>query len=772
MNYAPSPDQANSGISPGWKNPPTVMILRQDLEMSKPMHDEHSRRVGMWNDLLRVRGSAKAPEVKNRSRIQPKVIRRQAEWRYSALSEPFLGSSKLFQVKPSTFEDTASARQNEMILNWQFRTKLNRVKFVDDYVRSVVDDGSAIVRVGWKRATVMVNERVPVYDHLEIQSEEQLNEFKQALEMQAENFREFDEKAPPEMKAALDFYKESGTPSVAIQKGETTTKVEKILENYPTAEMVDPNNFYLDPSCGGDLAKALFAVVSFETSKAELLKEPKRYKNLENVNWETATPVTDTDHSSGKNDYSQNFTDVLRKKVIAYEYWGLYDINKTGELKPIVVTWIGDVIVRMEESPFPDQKIPFVVVPYLPVKREVFGEPDAEILEDNQKIIGAVSRGMIDLLGRSANGQQGFAKGFLDPLNRRRYDQGQDYEFNPVMASERGLIEHKYPEIPNSAMLMIGLQNQDAEALTGVKSFSGGISGQAYGEVAAGIRGALDAASKREMAILRRLAQGIVEIGIKWASMNAVFLSEKETVRVTNDQFVEVKREDLKGNFDLKVDISTAEVDDAQAKDLGFMLQTIGPDMETEIRMMILAEIAELKRMPELAKKLLSWKPTPDPIMEEMKKLQLEELRMKVDELRSKANLNDAKAREAGSNADGKDLDFVETETGTKHAREMEKSQAQAQGNQALQVTKALTSPRKEGEKEPDIEQAVGFNELSKKLDGHSSSTELERGAPPVDNTVVRDELVGQGDPRYSIGSRFYDPSADPTANPGLNLGE
>src|SRR5690606_9382127 len=122
---------------------------------------------------------------------------------------------------------------------------------------------------------------------------------------------------------------------------------------------------------------------------------------------------------------------------------------------------------------------------------------------------------------RSANGQQGFAKGMLDVLNRRRYEEGKDYEFNPNLSPAQGLIEHKYPEIPQSAMLMLQLQNQEAEALTGVKAFSGGLSGNSFGEVAAGIKGFLDAASKREMSILRRLAAGLVLIGKKIVAMNA-----------------------------------------------------------------------------------------------------------------------------------------------------------------------------------------------------------------------------------------------------------
>src|SRR5690606_6188500 len=113
--------------------------------------------------------------------------------------------------------------------------------------------------------------------------------------------------------------------------------------------------------------------------------------------------------------------------------------------------------------------LPFVAIPYLPVLRELNGEPDAELLEDNQKILGAVLRGMIDLLGRSANSQKGFAKGMLDPLNRRKYENGQDYEFNPTMPTDKGIIQHTFPELPQSALLMLNLQNQEAEALTGIK---------------------------------------------------------------------------------------------------------------------------------------------------------------------------------------------------------------------------------------------------------------------------------------------------------------
>ena len=694
-----------------WKNEPTVAALKNDLLAATSYHDTQMAKINRWNALMSqgVSGNKKNAPMKGRSTIQPKLIRRQAEWRYSALTEPFLGSNKLFKVSPVTFEDAKAAKQNELVLNWQFNSKINKVKFIDDFVRSTVDEGTSIVRVGWKRAVTKVIEEVPEYSYFAIQSEEELQLLQQALDLEAADPRTYLE-SPPELMAAVEYYKETGTPVMAQQTAVVPMEVEKILENRPTLEVLNPANVYVDPSCNGDFDKALFVIVGYETNKAEIKRESGKYINLDAVDWDnnSAQAVANFDSTT---DTSFKFEDKTRKKVVVYEYWGFYDINDTGEVEPIVAAWIGDTLIRLEANPFPDKKLPFTLTTYLPVKRDLFGEPDAELLEDNQKIIGAVSRGMIDLLGRSANAQQGIAKGMLDPLNRKRYEEGRDYEFNPSVHPTNGIIEHKYPDIPNSAMLMLNLQNQEAEALTGVKSFSGGIGGNTYGDVAAGIKGTLDAASKREMAILRRLAKGMSIIGSKIISMNGDFLSDTEVVRVTNSEFVQISREDLAGQFDLETDISTAEIDNQKAADMAFMLQTIGNTVSQDILMLLLSQIAALKKMPDLAEKLANYKPEPDPMQQQLQEIELEKAKAELLVLQTEAALNQAKTAQVAGEAQQKQLDHDEQAYGVKHGREMEKQQAQARGNQALQVTKALTS----GEA-PDIEAAIGYNTISEQL--------------------------------------------------------
>ena len=694
-----------------WANEPTLASLKSDLEQARPHHDAQVLKIKEWQDLLDIKGKAKPKSIKGHSSVQPRLIRRQAEWRYPDLSEPFLSANKIISINPRTFEDVEAARQNELVINWQFSTKIDKVKFIDDLVRSVVDEGTAIVRLGWERVIKQKMEEAPVFQYTPVFDPAYQQQIQQAILIKESNPRQFNENISPDIQEAVSYFEETGQLVMAQQIGTEQVSVDDVIENKPTVEVVNPTNIYIDPTCNGDFDKALFVIMSFETNKAELQKTG-RYVNLDKVDWEGNTVITEPNHETNTPD-TFNFNDETRKKVIAYEYWGFYDIHKTGELVPFVATWIGNVMIRMEENPFPDEKLPFVVVNYLPKKRDLYGEPDAEVLGDHQRIIGAITRGLVDSLGRSANAQQGFAKGMLDPLNRRRFENGEDYEFNPAMNPMQGYIEHKFPELPVTAINMLQIQNQEAEALTGVKSFSEGLSSTAYGEVARGMSGVMDASAKRSMSILRRLAKAMVKIGNKIVAMNYVFLSEEETIRITNMNFITIRREDLKGNFDLDVDISTADMDNMKAQDLGFMFQTLGPNMDPKISMMILSKIADLKRIPDLAQQLREYEPQPDPLEVQAKQLEIQKLQMEIKKLESDILYNQARAQKAMSEADGKDIDNYQTASGIKHSNEMDKQQAQARANQDLEITKALVKPRKEGEGLPDIEAGIGYNAMT-----------------------------------------------------------
>ena len=282
--------------------------------------------------------------------------------------------------------------------------------------------------------------------------------------------------------------------------------------------------------------------------------------------------------------------------------------------------------------------------------------------------------------------------------NLIRFRKGLDYEYNPVN-NPQAIYQHTFPEIPQSAMWLIQQQNSDAESLSGVKAFSNsGVSGSGLGDTDAGVRSAMDAASKREMSILRRIAHGLLKIGRKIMAMNAVWLTEAEIVRLTNGQFVPVRTDDLAGEYDLTLTISTAESDEAKSQDLGFMLQTLGNNMGMEFTQIILSEIARLKKMPELANKIENYKPQPDPVQQlEIAKLQAEiaKLQAEAQEAMAKSQVQGAKvgveqarAQVLQGDADLKTQKFVQDQTGESHIRELEKQDLANQGQLDLEVVK------------------------------------------------------------------------------------
>lgn len=704
-----------------WKNPPSIMDLKQDLMDARSSHDAQEAKITEWLDNLNITGKAKVNTPRGSSAIVPKLIRKQAEWRYASLSEPFLSTEELFNVKPVTWEDRKAAQQNELVLNHQFNTAIDKTRFIDEYVRAAVDEGTVIVRVGWEFHEEEYEDDFPV---VEFRINPELGPMHEQLhQMMEESPSQYETDVPEELKQAHDLTMEQGQPIEAVITGYRRETRTRTVYNRPTLEVCDYRNVIIDPTCMGDIDKAGFLIYSFESSKSQLEKDGK-YKNLDRIVISNSSILATPDHATSEGGKTFNFNDEPRKKFVVHEYWGYWDTDGTGILQPFVAAWVGDTLIRMEKSPFPDKKIPFVIEQYLPVRKNIYGEPDGALLEDNQKVIGAVTRGMIDIMGKSANGQTGIRKDMLDVTNRRKFDKGLDYEFNPNVDPRAGVFMHTYPEIPQSASFMLQMQNMEAESLTGVKSFSQGVSGQSLGDVAAGVRGALDAASKRELGILRRLSSGIVRIGRKIISMNAEFLSDKEVIRITNEDFVMIRRDDLAGNFDLKLSISTAEEDNNKAEQLAFLLQTVGPNGDPEMTKMILSDIAKLRKMPELAKRIESFQPQPDPLAQEKAQLEIELLKAQIAkenaqamQYQAGAQLDAAKVGTEGakqqhlkSDTDLMNLDFVEQESGVKQERDLQKAGEQARSQAQLKV---LDHEYKREEKKVDLLKEYMKNRIS-----------------------------------------------------------
>lgn len=696
------------GKQTGWANPPTVGNLQGDIDAARPSQQEYVSKLKLWMDYLETKGVGAAPKKKGRSSVQPKLIKKHAEWRHPSMSEPFLSSSKLFDVAPRTWEDKAAAVQAELLLNHQFERYVDKVAFIDEMVRVGDNQGTVVAEVGWKRITEMVPTEVPTIEFYPLPQEaaQELQRLQDDVALM-QNPLEFN-KLPTERKEAAMYTLANGTPVMGVITKVETILTEKIIKNHPTVQIIDLMNIFVDPSCAGNIPQARFIAYSFETSKGEL-RADGRYANIDHI-----TVSTNASAASGEAQHntttpnSFQFSDEERKRFVAYKMYALWDINGNGQLKPIVAVWANGILIQLDDSPFSDEEFPFVVIPVNPLPKQWHGEPDGELLIEQQKTVGALTRGMIDLLGRSANGQQGMPKQFLDAPNRRKFDEGEDYEYNPAMGNpEQLIIMHKYPEIPQSAMALMQQQYADAESYTGQNSWGGGVNSGSLGDVAAGIKGALAATAKREMSILRRYANGVAKIGMKFLSMSKDFLSDEEIIRVTNDEFVAITREGIDGKFDITVKVSSAEEDNLKAQELSFMLQTVGPKVDFGITKKVMAEVARLRKMPELAHDIFNFEPQPDPLAVAEANARVAKLNAEIETELAKKAYYEAQTRLLGAKADQQALETVEQGTGTKHVRDMAKLEAQGEANQDLTITKGLLDQGR-------TEEAIGYTQMTK----------------------------------------------------------
>lgn len=718
-----------------WKNEPKASDLMEDFTKASTYHAAQMTRISEW--LKQLHPETDKKRLKNgRSGIAPKVIRRFVEWRYASLASSILNERNLFNVMAQQPQYINASIQNSMVLNFQFNHLINKVKFVNDLVRTLVNEGTAIARIGWDSEIQTKEKEIPVYQYVEADIN-QANMLMQTLQMLEEEMQatgaEYAEDTqtfqnmPPDMAESLKQSQKFGRPVVAIDTGKTQIIKEQVeTRNRPEIKIINNADLVIDPTCDGDFSKAKFAIYRYKTSLSELKavnqKAPNTYMNLskfedstlKGVSADNAGLVDDllklpndvftdlvTDVNTGSSRISGfEFKDKPRQQMTAYEYWGYWDIDGTGVVQGIVATIVNNVIIRLQRNPFPDNKLPFVVIQYMPTKNSVYGEPDAELIGDNQQIIQALTRSIIDLNARSANGQTATPKGFLDPINAMKFRTGQDYEYNPIgMHPAEAVYTHTASETPQSVLALIQSQYAEAESAVGVKAFQNGIDGNAYGQVVAGMSQALTAMTQREGDIIFRIAKGLEEIGNKIVAMNQEWLSEEEVVAISGGEFVKISRDDLAGDFFLAVTIKSNSESEGKAQQLTFMAQTLGENVDWEIRKLMYTEIARLYNLDNMVVALRDYEPQPDPFQQQMQQLQLEEQQLKNEKLRAEAEYYakrsefiDAQVDDTAAQTDQRALDFLEQQEGVKHARQREIVEAQAR---AQNEGKALTEDMK-----------------------------------------------------------------------------
>ena len=618
-----------------------------------------------------------------KSRYVSSMVRQNASWQIPSIVEPFTSADGIVTCEPVTPDDVEAAKQTQALLNYQAKRDFPWFSFISELCTKVVIEGTCFVKTSWEfeeREVVEIEEHqqpVPMDPVMQANFQEQMQ---QAMMQAQQNGQD-----PMQAQQAMM----EQVPMEWVQQEVTKMKT---IKNRPRAEICELIDIRVDPTCRGKIEDAQFIIHDFETDLSSLRKDG-RYKNLEDL--ETLLNKDETYIHRENVDESFTFSDDARKRFIVHEYWGNYDLNEDGIAEALVVCWVGDVVIREDENPLDDGTKPFMRAVYDRKPGYIYGASLPFLLEDKQRIDSVLNRGIFDDMKRANNGQRGYKKGFTDVKNQKRFEQGKDFEYNTNMAD---VWEGKYTGINGSVFDIINKNREEADASVGIKPFAHGQGGNSLGSTATAVNATTTSAAKREMQIIRGIAEDcIIPMFRVWNAYNALFLDEEEVIRLTESEFVRVRRDDLDGEIDIKMSISTQESKAMKADRLAFLMQTMGNNMPPEQTNIIMADLMEINDMPHLADAIKNMPPPqPDPKQIEIQELQVELLKAQVQNEYAKARENEidfelksaktqnelAKARATESLADMTDLDFLRKDEGVDHINDLEKADAQNQATQ------------------------------------------------------------------------------------------
>lgn len=685
--------------------------LKKDYNSSKYYSEEWFGKIRKWRD--EYYGKKYGNEVKGKSEIVSRDIKKFSEWLQASILDPFISTPDIIKCNPINPQSIKTAQSAEIVLNTQFCRQMNRFNFLSRAFKVLDVEGTCIIKTGWETKTeqreFVITEQVPVIDE--------------------------------DNQYILD---DNGQPMIQEVSKKITKEVQ--LVNRPTCDVCRNQDIYLDPTCLGDYDNLQFIIHRFETDYSTL-KSDGRYYNLDKIPEQS---TRDAEFHAKHEEFS--FDDKARKKIVVYEYWGNYDIEGKGIYEPIVCSWVNDTVIRLDRNPYPDKKPPFIIAPFLPIPFELYGESNGEILSDIQKVKTAITRGFLDNMAASNNGQIGIRVGALDETNKNLMLQGKNFQYN---GNPNEIFVGTYNQLPGSAFNILQMYDQEAQSLTGVNTLFQQQHTNLMGEYSTS-RGVLDGGNLRKLMVVRSISENLIKPLLrKWLEYDAELLDDETVFRVTNDGFELIRRDDLYGQIDLDLQISTNEDNSVKVRELSFLLQTIGPNEDPTIRKLLMAQICRLHKMHDLAIKIENYQPQPDPMEQAMRQAQLDNLQAQTEELRSssgriqsdtelkyaKIPVEQQKAKSLGSQSDLKDLEYYQREQGLDRQNDMEKFNKELEAKQKIEKAKIQAQLFNEILKgNMGIDQAKREKKLKPKTEYSPSTANVSNRNPY--NTNVPDDII------------------------------
>jgi len=561
--------------------------IQKDLEYAKQYKQEINEKIKKWID--EYEGKPYGNEIDGRSKIVWKLIKKHGEILVANLAKPLLYGTNLISLDPRTKYDEVKSRIDEKLINYFFNKEFDKTTFIKNMIRVPTKEGTCIIKVSWER----------------------------------------------------------------------TNRV-----NRPYAEVLFNEDVFTDPDAQ-TIEDCKFIIHRYKTTYEDLEKNPiysqeaiERFKAIQN----SKTSFDDIDVMS-EDLHNRTTLGSLNKEddgLFLYEYW-----YKKGD-KIYVTSFLNDdtETIILSDEEFEYEWYPFVSIPFYEEEYKIWGRGLADIISDEQKFMTSVVRGVIDNMALSNNGTKFVKKGALDAINFKNLMEGKPVvEVNASDDVSRVIRDGSFNELPAMVYNLLQIIENQAEGLTGVSKMMQGLQ-DIRDAKATTAQLVMTQSQIRLLDLENNIANGLTKLVRMWLEMIMDYITEEQMFQITGTTFAEEKAkltEQLKKEYkvdemppdvqqkammliiaeverifdkktvkyDINITIGTDGLKQAKINQINMLMQQSSALVQAgivpqEIMRQLMAKLFELFDFYDLAEKIKTYEPKPDPLQQQMMQIQLQ----------------------------------------------------------------------------------------------------------------------------------------------------
>jgi hypothetical protein len=469
------------------------------------------------------------PHLSQRSGFTMSDVADTVYWVLPALMKIFFGGQDAISITGRTPDDNPEPMH--VLCNWQLQRKNKAFLKHYRWFLDALQLGHGIIKIRWDREENEVEETVP---------------------MSPEQWLAFDPKAE-----GVKFIHAEEQPDGSYA---VTIKHRKITKNLPILDNVPVSEFAWLPDAA-DVRNLEYCHHKRLMTRSEIEK---------NIKAGVFDQIRDDQLDAAKYSYNENEElesyfadkdmiddgaaglDKSRQQYWVYECFGRYDTDDDNISEPMIVTVIGDTIVRMELNEL--ERPPFAILSPYPDQYSIGGRTFDDLIGELQDVKVALMRQII-LNVANNNDRQAIVDGAainLDDLRDNKKFIRARVEGNRDVSS----VVSYFPEAPMSpaAMPMVEYLDSIKENRTGVTKYNQGLDSKSLNKTATGITAIMTAANQRVEMIARMFAEtGVLDLFELLVEMNSRYVDQEQVVRLTEGQPVVIRPDDLKGEYDLDI---------------------------------------------------------------------------------------------------------------------------------------------------------------------------------------------------------------------------